>query len=409
MGSVAVLAEQRISVRSERGLLPLFRLTWYNLTAIQRQLLGALTAMSVDTNGAWHPTYTITSSIARRLMEIESARVVVEKTPLPAAVQAELARKAHVRATHYSTRIEGNRLTLEEAEQVISHTRRQFAGRERDVAEVQNYWNALIQVEQWATKTKPVTEDAIRRIHAIVMNGSRAKPLPYRDGQNVIRDSATGAIIYLPPEAADVPVLMHGLVDWVHRAQREQVPGVIIAALAHYQFVTIHPYYDGNGRTARLLATFILHASGYGLNGLFSLEEYHARDLEAYYGALDVGDHHNYYFGRAKADLTDWLEYFTTTLETVFRAAKDEALRCAEQGIPTEPKELHRLDHRARTVLGLFARQKTITSGDVSHALGLSQRMSRVLLSQWVADGWLLVADSSKRARSYSLAPEYQS
>jgi len=114
--------------------------------------------MNEETQVAWQPKYTITSSIARRLMEIESARVVVERTPLPAAVQAELARKAHIRATHYSTRIEGNRLTLEEADEVISHRRRQFAGRESDVAEVHNYWNALIQVEQWAAKAKPVTE-----------------------------------------------------------------------------------------------------------------------------------------------------------------------------------------------------------------------------------------------------------
>lgn len=356
----------------------------------------------------WQPKYSITPSIARNLMDIEAARVVVESTPLPPAVQAELTRRARIRATHYSTRIEGNRLTLQEAEEVISDRRRQFHGRERDVAEVQNYWNALIRVEEWASKAKPVTEDAIRRIHAIVMNGSRSKPMPYRDGQNVIRDSATGGIIYLPPEAADVPGLMREMVAWINAAEREQVPAVIIAALAHYQFATIHPYYDGNGRTARLLATFILHRSGYGLNGLFSLEEYHSRDLNAYYGALDVGGHHNYYMGRADADLTDWLEYFVTILASVFSAAKDEAVRCAENGVPTEPEELRKLDHRSRVVITLFARQETITSSDVAQALGLSDRMARVLLKEWVDAGWLVVADPSRRARRYALAAEYR-
>ena len=278
-----------------------------------------------DTQSKWQPKYSITPSIARNLMDIEAARVVVESTPLPPAVQAELTRRARIRATHYSTRIEGNRLTLQEAEEVISNRRRQFHGRERDVAEVQNYWNALIRVEEWASKGRPITEDAIRRIHAMVMNGSRAKPMPYRDGQNVIRDSLTGAIIYLPPEAPDVPGLMKEMVAWINAAEKEQVPAVIIAALAHYQFVSIHPYYDGNGRTARLLATFILHRSGYGLNGLFSLEEYHSQDLDAYYSALDVGGHHNYYMGRADADLTGWLDYFVSTLASVFSAAKNEA------------------------------------------------------------------------------------
>jgi Fic family protein len=240
------------------------------------------------------------------------------------------------------------------------------------------------------------------------MNGSRSKLMPYRDGQNVIRDSITGCIIYLPPEAPDVPGLMHEMVAWINATEREQVPAVIIAALAHYQFVTIHPYYDGNGRMARLLATFILHRNGYGLNGLFSLEEYHSKDLEAYYGALDVGGHHNYYMGRTDADLTGWLEYFASTLASVFSAAKDEALKCAENGIPSEPEQLQKLDHRARIVFALFAGQQTITSSDVAQALGLSDRMARVLLKEWVDAGWLVVINPSKRARSYSLSAEYQ-
>ena len=54
----------------------------------------------------------------------------------------------------------------------------------------------------------------------------------------------------------------------------------VVVALAHYQFATIHPYFDGNGRTARLLTTLILHRSGYGLNGIYSLEEYYAQNLD---------------------------------------------------------------------------------------------------------------------------------
>ena len=152
-----------------------------------------------NTQPLWQPKYTITPSIARQLMDIESARVVVANTPLSPAVQAELTRKARIRATHYSTRIKGDRLTLQEAEEVISNRRTQFHGRERDVAEVQNYWNALIRVEEWAEKARPVTEETIKRIHAIVMNGPRCRSVPHRDGQNVVRDSLTGSIIYLPP------------------------------------------------------------------------------------------------------------------------------------------------------------------------------------------------------------------
>lgn len=359
-------------------------------------------------HSAWQPRYTLTSVIARSLMEIEAARAVVEHTPLPPAVEAELRHRARVRSTHYSTRIEGNRLTLVEAEQVIEGKGTELRGRERDVAEVRNYWNALLRVEEWAVKKAPLTEDLIRRLHALIEKGARAKPTPYRDGQNVIRDSASGAIIYLPPEAKDVPALMAALAAWVHRAEKEGLPAPLIAALVHYQFVTIHPYYDGNGRTARLLATFILHRGGYGLHGFFSLEEHHARDLAAYYNSLAVHPHHNYYEGRARADLTPWLEYFMRTLAQVFGAAREEALRLVKEGVPAEPEALRRLDPRARVVLALFAKAERITTAEAAEALGLSPRMTRTLLQQWVADGWLVVTNPSNRARAFALSATYR-
>ena len=237
------------------------------------------------------------------------------------------------------------------------------------------------------------------------MHGKRAKSVPYRTAQNVIRDSATGRIVYMPPEARDVPSLMSGMVGWIEHAMAEGVPTAIIAGLAHYQFVTVHPYYDGNGRTARLLATYVLHVGGYGLRGIFSLEEYHSRDIEAYYRSLDVGGHHNYYMGRVNADLTAWLEYFVGTLQEVFESAQQEALRYASVPDIGEPDELRRLDHRARLVLALFSQQDRIASTDVAQTLGLSERMARVLLSKWVSDGWLVVADPSRRARKYALSP----
>ncbi|MBM3152771.1 MAG: Fic family protein [Chloroflexi bacterium] len=348
----------------------------------------------------WRPNYTLTSSLARGLMDIEAARAVVEQNPLPAAAEAELRQRARIRATHYSTRIEGNRLTLEEAAQVIAEKDAKIRGRERDVREVRNYWNALLRVEEWAAQQKPITGELVRRLHALVEYGTRAAPTPYRDRQNGIRDSASGNIVYLPPEAKDVPALMAALVNWVNWAEQGKTPVPVVAGLAHYQFVTIHPYYDGNGRTARLLATFLLHRGGYGLHGFFSLEEHHARDLAAH-------PHHNYYEGRADADLTPWLAYFTSLLAGVFGAARDEALRLKASPPAPEPEHLRRLDRRARLVLGLFARREEITASQVAEALGLSDRMARNLLQEWTADGWLVAADPSRRKRAYKLSAIY--
>lgn len=360
------------------------------------------------TGSAWNPKYTLTPAIARGLMQIEAARALVEHTPLPPSAEAELRSRARVRAVHFSTFIEGNRLTMEQAGQVIADGGVQISGRERDVLEVKNYWNALQRAEEWARKKKPLTEELIKRLHALVENGPKATPTPYRDGQNAIKNSSSGSLIYLPPESKDVPDLMAALVDWADDADKSGLPAPLISGLVHYQFVTIHPYYDGNGRTARLLATFLLHRSGYGLGGFFSLEEHYARDLSGYYQALTVHPHHNYYFGRSEADLTPWLEYFISNLAEVFEAVRRRAEKCAAVGVLAEPEALRRLDHRARIVLGLFANKETITASDVARELGLSERMARNLLVDWVKDGWLEVTKPSRRARAYGLSAKYR-
>lgn len=357
---------------------------------------------------SWKPVYSINSNIARSLMEVEAAKAVIENTPLSPAIEAELRYRARVRSTHYSTRIEGNRLTLKEAQEVIEKKKTHFHGRERDVEEVRNYWDGLIKIEELATQRVEFTEDLIKRLHAIVDRGKGKKPTPYRDGQNVIKDSQTGRIVYLPPEAKDVPPLMAEMVRWVRKAEKEKVPVPIIAALLHYQFVTIHPYYDGNGRTARLLATFILQRDGYGLNGFFSMEEHHALDLEGYYNSLAVHKRHNYYDGRAEADLSSWVEYFTALLSKVFKQVRNEAVHYTKKEITVGAEELRRLDHRARIVLSLFSKKELITSRDVAEALSLSSRMARVLLQKWVQDGWLVMIDTANRSRSYGLSAKYR-
>jgi Fic family protein len=251
------------------------------------------------TQNCFAPVFTITPAIARALMRIEAARQAVHSQPVTPRVLARLRETARLFTTHYSTLIEGNRLTQEQVAKVIG-AGQHFPGRERDQDEVQGYYAALDEVERLAGLGERVTEAAVRRLHAQVMSGGRArvKPTPYRDGQNVIRDSRSNEIVYLPPEAQDVPRLMAQLIAWLSADvdPGEELPVPVKAAIAHYQYATIHPYYDGNGRTARLLTTLVLHLGGYGLKGLYALEEYYARDLGAYYEALTIGSSHNYYW-----------------------------------------------------------------------------------------------------------------
>lgn len=350
--------------------------------------------------------FSFNSSIVRYLQTIERVRQTVRLTILPPIVAEQLRQQAHIRSTHYSTRIEGNRLTLKETEQVIQQGRL-FPGRERDVGEVERYYHALQQIEKWVEGGQEVTETRIRKIHALLYQGNRAKPTPYRDGQNVIRET-NGEIVYMPPEAGDVPGLMTELVDWIHVSEAE-IPIPVIAGIAHYQFVTIHPFYDGNGRTGRTLTTWLLYKSGYDLGKFYALEEFYAEDLEGYYNALVTHPHHNYYFGRNEADITPWLEYFLKGMSVVFERVADEVARYSDGKTNDKNIELLRpLDHRARRVLGLFGNQEIIRSSDVATILGISARQARLLLSQWVTQGWLEVADPSKRGRKYQLAGDYK-
>ena len=350
--------------------------------------------------------FTYTPTLIRYLQDIERVRERIHLTLLPPAIAEELRLQAHIRSAHYSTRIEGNRLTLKETEEVIQQGRL-FPGRERDVLEVERYYQAVQQMEIWVDEKKAVTEERLRKLHAILYHGRRARPTLYRDGQNVIRE-ADGQIVYIPPESKDVPALMADLVAWINQSSAGQ-PVPVIAGVAHYQFETIHPFYDGNGRTGRLLATWILHLGGYDLGKFYALEEFYASDLPGYYSALVTHPHHNFYFGRNTADITSWLKYFLKGMAEVFEQVAGVVSQYSLEPKADEPDSLLRmLDPRARRVVGLFSRQEFIQSSDVSRLVGISIRQSRELLSQWVRQGWLEIENPSNRARKYRLSKVFR-
>jgi len=350
--------------------------------------------------------FTFKPKIVRHLQVIERAREGMRHVILPPALAERLRSQAQLRATHYSTRIEGNRLTLKETEQVIQQGKL-FPGRERDVKEVERYYRAIQLMETWVEKGQKITEERVRKLHAQLFKGQRARPTPYRYGQNVIRD-ANGSIVYLPPEAKDVPELMKELVAWI-KASAPEIPVPVIAGVAHCEFETIHPFYDGNGRTGRLLTTWILYRGGYDLGKFYSLEEFYAQDLEGYYQALVTHPHHNYYEGRNKADVTPWLEYFLKGMAIVFERVATEVQKQAGKPVRSKGQKLLRnLDVRARRVLGLFADQELIQSAQVAKLLGLSERQARDLLLEWVDQGWIEMSDPSRKARKYRLAKKYK-
>lgn len=356
----------------------------------------------------FEPVYQITPVITNALMSIEADRQAITDLPLTPAVLQSLRETARLLSTHYSTQIEGNRLTESQVREVIEGGGR-FPGRERDEAEVRNYFKALEYVEKQAREPVSVSEDLIRRIHGLAYKGRSVRTV-YRDGQNVIRDSQGGGIVYMPPEAHDVPRLMAQLVVWIRTTLGEgQLPIPMIAALAHYQFATIHPYYDGNGRTARLLTTFIIHRYGYGLKGIYALEAYYARYLQAYYDALTVGESHNYYVGdRATAEVTGFIEYFVKGMAEAFANVRQQASKGHAAGQRDHSGILRRLSPSQRQALALFRDHAVIDSKTVASLFQVSPRQAARYCQQWVEDGFLVVADAAKRTRRYKLAAEFE-
>jgi len=263
--------------------------------------------------------YTLTPALERDLLDIETAQKAVQPSS-PLHIDDDPRRKVRVHAAYYTAHIESNELTLIEAEAIILHGQR-FLGRVRDVRDLQNTYHALRQVELWAERHMVITGERIQEIYTLVEIGSSANLISYRNGPNVIRNAATSALIYRPPEASEVPGLVNALVEWIAQAEREGLAAPLIAGLAHYQFIAIHPFFKNNGRIARALATWILYRRGYDLWRFGCLEELYARDLGAYHNALQAGSDRADYAGRAAADLTGWLEYFLGAMAGLFRRA----------------------------------------------------------------------------------------
>lgn len=190
----------------------------------------------------FEPDYTITPKMTSCLMRIEAIKETVLFLPMTPSVISSLRETARLYTTYYSTMIEGNRLEPQQIKAILKHDGH-FPGYERDENEVKGYYTALAQIEKLAAQGKTIiTEQIIQTLHALTMADGRnnVKPTKYRDGQNVIRDQRTKAIVYMPPEAKDVKQLMQGMIDWIN--VNKDLPCPIIASIAHYQFATIHPY-----------------------------------------------------------------------------------------------------------------------------------------------------------------------
>ena len=339
------------------------------------------------------PIFTITNRITAGLTRIERARGFLEAATLSEGWVREMGRRAMLLEAHHTTHIEGAHLTLEQVEHLFAGNPVPEADPD-DVRELLNYRKAFEFVSKYLEDGGPITEGLIREIHKRLVEdvrGGAAAPGEYRKIQNYVVNSATGEAIYTPPPAYDVPIMMAELVDWLNREQ--EVHPVLLSGISQFQFVHVHPFLDGNGRTSRLLSTLCLYRAGYDFKRLFSLSEYYDRDRPAFYRAIQS-------VRERGMDMTGWLEYFVDGLTTQLTEVRERGEQAIRRDVLIKE---HRLSDRQAKALGHILEHGSLTIQDFERLCPEVNRRSLQRDLKSMADIGLLVSKGATNKLVYRM------
>jgi len=335
------------------------------------------------------PHFRITHPITSGLAKIERARAFWEAARLSPEWLAEMQKRALVLEAHHTTHIEGTKLTLAQSEKLLQGLPVPEADPE-DSQELLNYREAFDLVAHYLNSGDPITEGLIREIHKRLVRGVRgdsAAPGEYRKIQNYVVHAQTGEVVYTPPPGYEVPRMMTDLVAWLNA--ETDIHTALQAGLAQFQLVHIHPFLDGNGRTARLLSTLCLYRGGYDFKQLFSISEYYDRNRPAYYQALPrVRDQ--------EMDLTGWLEYFVAGLAFQMREVQKRG-----EGVIQRDRILSRarkagLKDRPVAVLALVLDRGRATVSELETSLQQNRRTLQRDLRLLVKEGFVREVSTSR-------------
>ena len=179
--------------------------------------------------------------------------------PLPQAAVAKLRQQINIEWIYNSNAIEGSTLTLRETQLILEHGVTIGGKSLREHFEVINHREAIDFVERLANGASPVTAHKIRQLHQLVLT----KIDDDHAGQYRQVAVRIAGARHVPPESWQVPALMNDLMRWIAGKEASKLHPIERAARAHHQFVAIHPFIDGNGRTGRLLLNLLLFKDGY--------------------------------------------------------------------------------------------------------------------------------------------------
>ena len=302
------------------------------------------------------PLYTITNKLLANIKKISSIIIELNNRRFQEVVLYELEKRAREISTYASTSIEGNPLPLTDVKQIIKNKPENLRDSEQEIL---NY-NAALEELNINLKKQSVNFDIdlILSVHKKIVN----KLLPkYQLGKLrkepvFVNNPKTGKTVYWPPDHGDVPELVDDLLDFVIK-NKDIVDPLIIAGIFHKQFVIIHPFMDGNGRTTRICTKVVLADMGLDTFNLFSFENYYNKNVTNYFN--NVGVLGNYYDIADSVDFTGWLEYFSDGII-------DELLRVKKLLTEISPGPTTELFSYHEKILEFIEKKGYITDSDYS-------------------------------------------
>ncbi|MEA2016617.1 MAG: Fic family protein [Actinomycetota bacterium] len=313
------------------------------------------------------PNFRYTNKIVNNLTRISTAVEVILNSPFIPKWEVTLRREAIIRKAHSSTAIEGNILSLEQVSD-LANGREVMASR-KDKQEVLNYLSVLEKIAKLADDKK-ITEKNILSIHRMLTKDTLENSSDcgkYRNRYVVVGNRFTKEIIFRPPANKDVPGLTKTLVEWLNSDNAKELVPVIEAGIAHYELVRIHPFIDGNGRTARVLATLILYMRGFDAKQFFSLDDYYDSDRTAYYKALRS-------VNQKTLNLTGWLEYFAEGVNVSIEKVKERVVRLSSERLRKTKRGQVALTERQMKIIEFINQNGRIRNRDIREMFEISDR-----------------------------------
>lgn len=306
----------------------------------------------------FNPCFNYNHELVNKLLEINSIRDFIVNAPVVLEMEVSLKKDALLKSAHHSTAIEGNPLSLNQVDKLAKGIKIQ--GQKRATQEVLNYLNVLKDMDSYIEDGK-ITEKNVLKLHENITHYTLE--YTYLEGQYrsqpVYVVNQEGDIVFTPPNANLVQGQIQDLLEWINNTSGE-LNAVISAGIIHYEFVRIHPFLDGNGRTGRALAAIYLYLRGFDVD--FTLDEYYSNNRQAYYHALNSVD-------PKTQDLTDWLLYFLEGFLTSIDEIKNRIM-LFPAGAPVKIK----LTEKMLKILEYVHLNGSITNSEVQKLLNISRQ-----------------------------------